>query len=254
MLEHRSRSMQRWPRRSSPAVAAGALGLTLALALGGGLPSAVATTDTKLPLKISDASASLIGHRVSATAKVTNDASGAIAATIGSVAWRAKSRGTLTGLSTFSLARLVGESSKTLKLSAQVPATASAGKYAVMLCVDIYSQIASFKPSANCVQLASVTLRRSGGTSKKAKAAANTEITSGPSGTVSVTTAVFMFNATGKSTGFQCSLDHGPWVTCKSPVRYTRLVIGSHTFQVRALSEHRRSGPFRGPRRLERHK
>ncbi len=48
------------------------------------------------------------------------------------------------------------------------------------------------------------------------------------------------FSFTGTDTGgtgissFECSLDSAPWTVCSSPVDYTGLVDGKHTFDVRA--------------------
>jgi len=61
----------------------------------------------------------------------------------------------------------------------------------------------------------------------------NTTITSGPTGTVASTSASFSFTATETAT-FACSLDGAAFATCSSPVNYTGLTGGAHTFQVRA--------------------
>ncbi|HET9311117.1 MAG TPA: carbohydrate binding domain-containing protein [Actinomycetota bacterium] len=61
----------------------------------------------------------------------------------------------------------------------------------------------------------------------------NTFIDSGPSGNVSDTSATFSFSASEPST-FQCRIDGGAFAPCTSPISYTNLSIGSHTFQVAA--------------------
>jgi dipeptidyl aminopeptidase/acylaminoacyl peptidase len=60
-----------------------------------------------------------------------------------------------------------------------------------------------------------------------------TAIVSGPSGTVSTSTVAFAFSAT-EGGSFQCRLDGGAFAPCTSPVTYTDLTDGSHTFEVRA--------------------
>lgn len=61
----------------------------------------------------------------------------------------------------------------------------------------------------------------------------NTFIDSGPSGSVSATSATFSFSASEPST-FECRLDGGAFAPCTSPTSYANLAIGSHTFQVAA--------------------
>jgi hypothetical protein len=60
-----------------------------------------------------------------------------------------------------------------------------------------------------------------------------TFIDSGPSGSVTETSASFTFSASEPST-FQCRLDGAAFTTCTSPMDYTNLAAGSHTFQVAA--------------------
>ncbi|HLN78554.1 MAG TPA: FG-GAP-like repeat-containing protein [Nocardioidaceae bacterium] len=60
-----------------------------------------------------------------------------------------------------------------------------------------------------------------------------TSIASGPSGTYRSRTATFEFTATETST-FTCALDGAAWAPCKSPMTYSGLAAGSHTFRVRA--------------------
>ena len=47
---------------------------------------------------------------------------------------------------------------------------------------------------------------------------------------------MFRFVSTLRRGSFECSLDGGPWVVCRSPKRYFALVDGAHTFAVRAVS------------------
>ena len=64
--------------------------------------------------------------------------------------------------------------------------------------------------------------------------APDTTIDSGPSGTTSSNSASVGSNSTESGSSFECRLDGGAWVACSSPMDYTGLATGSHTFQVRA--------------------
>jgi hypothetical protein len=64
--------------------------------------------------------------------------------------------------------------------------------------------------------------------------APETTIDSGPSGTVSASSADFSFSSTEPDSTFECSLDGAAFSTCTSPKSYTGLSEGSHTFQVKA--------------------
>jgi hypothetical protein len=59
----------------------------------------------------------------------------------------------------------------------------------------------------------------------------DTFIDSGPSGSVTETSATFTFSADEPST-FQCRLDGGAFTECTSPVTYEDLTATTHTFQV----------------------
>jgi hypothetical protein len=62
----------------------------------------------------------------------------------------------------------------------------------------------------------------------------DTTITAGPSGTVTSTTAQFSFTSN-EPGSFECRLDgQSVFTACTSPVSYTGLAAGSHTFSVRA--------------------
>jgi hypothetical protein len=64
--------------------------------------------------------------------------------------------------------------------------------------------------------------------------APETTVDSGPSGTVSSTSASFSFSSTETGSNFECKLDTGSFEACTSPTSLTNLSDGSHTFQVRA--------------------
>ncbi len=59
-------------------------------------------------------------------------------------------------------------------------------------------------------------------------------IDSGPTGTVASTSATFTFSDTEGGAVLECRLDSGVFDVCASPVDYTSVGQGSHTFQVRA--------------------
>jgi endonuclease/exonuclease/phosphatase family metal-dependent hydrolase len=63
----------------------------------------------------------------------------------------------------------------------------------------------------------------------------DTTITSGPSGSVSATTASFGFSSSAPGSTFECSLDGTTFSACTSPKEYSGLANGEHTFQVRAI-------------------
>lgn len=63
-------------------------------------------------------------------------------------------------------------------------------------------------------------------------------ILDGPQGQVNTAVAIFSFAVRlGESARFECSLDNGVFRNCTSPVTYTTLSNGEHTFQVRALAD-----------------
>ena len=65
--------------------------------------------------------------------------------------------------------------------------------------------------------------------------APETSISSGPTGTISQTTASFSFTSTESGSTFKCKLDAGTWETCTSPKAFSSLSEGEHTFNVQAV-------------------
>jgi subtilisin family serine protease len=62
----------------------------------------------------------------------------------------------------------------------------------------------------------------------------DTAIASGPSGTVTSSTATFTFTSTEEGSSFDCALDGAGFAACSSPKTYTGLGDGPHTLAVRA--------------------
>ena len=61
-----------------------------------------------------------------------------------------------------------------------------------------------------------------------------TTIDSGPSGTITATSATFAFSSSEADSTFECRLDAAAFAPCTSPRALNGLGVGGHTFQVRA--------------------
>ena len=82
-------------------------------------------------------------------------------------------------------------------------------------------------------------VRRVARTSVKLKVVADTRppetrITSGPDATTDSPEATFGFRADEKRSTFECRVDSFSWQSCTSPITYTEVPAGDHTFSVRA--------------------
>lgn len=69
-------------------------------------------------------------------------------------------------------------------------------------------------------------------------------ITSGPTGgsVVNSTSATFGFSSAESGVTFECSLDNATYFTCTSPMSYTGLSQGAHTFDVRGVDTYGNAG------------
>ncbi len=66
--------------------------------------------------------------------------------------------------------------------------------------------------------------------------APDTQIDSGPAGTVQDYDASFSFSSPSAGATFECRMDAGSYQACVSPVTYLNLLDGAHTLRVRAIS------------------
>jgi hypothetical protein len=64
-----------------------------------------------------------------------------------------------------------------------------------------------------------------------------TTLRSTPDSPTRETTARFGITSNDPLASFECKLDAGAWGSCASPVNYSNLAVGSHTFQARAIDE-----------------
>ncbi|MFN8413115.1 MAG: LamG-like jellyroll fold domain-containing protein, partial [Anaerolineales bacterium] len=64
--------------------------------------------------------------------------------------------------------------------------------------------------------------------------APNAQIDTKPASITNSTTANFTFSNTGPTSTYECSFDNAAFSACTSPIQYTSLADGQHTFQVRA--------------------
>jgi hypothetical protein len=74
-----------------------------------------------------------------------------------------------------------------------------------------------------------------------------TAIATGPAASTTDTTAAFTFTANEAGSTFACSLDGAAATPCTSPVSYTGLAVGAHTFAVHAIDPAANADPTPAP-------
>lgn len=197
-----------------------------------------ASPQSGMPLVVRSATVRSLGGRLVGRATIADSGAGPVRSTVGYVSLRPSAGGELTGAIRFSLPPLASGASRTVDFAAPLdPATLvlGPGRYEALVCVDLDSQLARFLPSQNCATAGQISIS-GGARPHPGSPAPNTLITSAPSGVVTNASALFAFRSTAAQSRFQCQLDGGPWVPCRSPAGYTGLVDGPHGFDVRAIS------------------
>ncbi len=191
-----------------------------------------------MPLLVRTAMVRSVGGRLVGFATIANSVGVPVRATVGFLSLRRRSGGDLTGVAGFSVPRLGGRASPRVDFAAAIDAAAwllQPGRYAVLVCVDVDSQLERFLASRNCT-VAGELSNASSGRRDRRPPAPDTILTSGTAGVTTGSSALFTFRSGAARSRFQCRLDGGPWVACRSPARYTGLVDGAHEFDVRAIN------------------
>ncbi|HEY1712975.1 MAG TPA: Ig-like domain-containing protein, partial [Solirubrobacteraceae bacterium] len=213
--------------------------LTASARVGTGAPAtfvADTTIAAPFPLSVRQASANEIGGRIVGRATIVNVSNAAVRPTTGSLGLGRGTGSDATALLTFSVGTLPAHGSKTVRFRSSRTRSLGVGSgvYTPLICTDVYSQVQRFEAGTHCARGASLTIaadsRRQTGPSP------DTRIATGLAKVTTNAAVVLRFGATIARSSFQCSLDGGPWVACRSPKRYAGLVDGAHTFRVRALS------------------
>lgn len=231
-------------RRGSIAVATIA---SLVLATTSAPALAASQKAAKLPLVLRTPVVQVIGPRLVVRATIANSTRMAIRSTVGYLSVRRGAGGYLTGVAGFLVPRIAGMASRPIYVTATVNPRAlllPPGGYTLLICLDVDSQIQAFTASRNCADVGTASIAGTGGSHGNLPAP-GTLIRSEPPGVATSSSAVLRFASTVSGSRFQCRLDGGPWVACRSPVRYTGLVDGPHHFAARAIN--RRDEPDRTP-------
>jgi len=223
----------------------GAAGACLGLALtgsagagtgGSAVGARAETPEQSFPLAVRRASVHKLRGRIVGSATIVNTGNAPVRPTTGVLGVRRGSGGKPTGVLTFSVPSLPPRGSIGVELKSGPVSVfpVGSGSYTVLICTDVYSQIQRFARDTNCsagdgLSISARTLPRSSGPVPAI-------VGTGPGKVRQSSTAVFRFVSAVARRSFQCSLDSGPWLACRSPQRYRALAGGAHDFDVRATS------------------
>ncbi len=138
------------------------------------------------------ATVGVVGARVVGYATIVNSGRGRVRPTVGFLSLRPVSGGDLTGVAGFSVPGLAGGASTTVHFKAVIKAASLVirpGRYAVLVCLDVDSQIQAFVAKRNCVAVGAITIAR-GGSPGAGSSPPDTIIRGGPSGVVGSSSVV----------------------------------------------------------------
>ena len=232
-----------WPRLRLVLLCAVGMCLASALSASASIASAPAgSTQAKavpesFPLSVRDVSAQLVGGRIRASATIVNTGSATVRSTTGALGLIGRAGGNATGVGTFSLSALRAHSSRSVRVTTRPmdDLQVGTGTVRVEFCTDVYSQIRRFSAKTNCASGGALTIP-TGALVQRSGPVPNTIVKTRPTGVSASSTAVFRSVSTAAHSVFECRLDGGPWLACKSPRRYTALVDGQHVLTLRAIS------------------
>jgi RHS repeat-associated protein len=138
----------------------------------------------------------------------------------------------------------------TKRASVRVPVTIALAKYRLLACADDRGAVRERNERNNCRAASRTTRITTGPGAGNGNGNGNgnggpgaggdttppdTEITAGPSGTIKSNRATFEFRASEGGAGFECRVDDAAFAPCSSPHTRTRVRLGFHAFEVRAV-------------------
>ncbi len=263
-------------RRSAACLVARVGLLALVLLAGAWHPPSAGAAKAKRPdLAVGSAAARVADGRLSVAITARNLGRRSAGASTGAVSWKpVAGKGKVVLLKRFPLLAISNGGRRKLTVTVDVPAGASAGRYAVSICLDIRARVRESTGKNNCRSAGTVILPAAnvspvtvvspapvptpslpgavpqsttppiggattppGGTTPPADTTPpDTRITRGPVDILTNDrTASIWFESTESGSTFSCRLDDAQWSACPPIVNLSGLTDGRHTFEVRAV-------------------
>ncbi len=146
-------------------------GLLLAIGLGGtigvaiglaGIARETSSQASGFPLRLTKPSLKLLERRISGSVVITDFGRAPAPATKAALVLRPTAGGELTGLQLVSVPGLDVDASHRQNFDASIPQATSTGRYVVLVCLDVDSQIQRFNSSIDCTPTSTISVRQSG--------------------------------------------------------------------------------------------